>query len=95
MLKRVRSAQEGELSRPFEAGPARHVLHDAPHPIMGELQVPESRAFEFTEFPTAGGAAQHKAWSGVGVVPLSVTDIPKIKLANSWTGGVEAAETVK
>ena len=53
--------QEGELSRPFEAGPARHVLHDALHPIMGELQVPEGRAFEFTEFPTAGGAAQHKA----------------------------------
>ena len=95
MFKCVRSAQEGELSRPFEAVPARHVLHDAFHPIMGELQVPEGRPFEFTEFPPAGGAAQHKAWSGAGVVPLPMTDVPKIKLANSWTGGVEAAKSVK
>ncbi|WP_428194517.1 hypothetical protein [Deinococcus saxicola] len=43
----------GEFSGLLEAVPARHVLHDALHPLTGELHVPQGGAFEFTEFPGA------------------------------------------
>ena len=83
----------GELSRPFEAVPARHVLHDALHPIMGSFRF--QRAVPLSSLNSRPQVAQRKAWSGAGVVPLPVTDVPEIRLANSWTGGVEAAKIVE
>ncbi len=84
-----------QLSRLFEAVSARHVFHDALHPLMGKLHVPEGCSFQLAKFLPAGGAAQQLATPGARLIPLAVTDIPETKLQGSWTGGVEATETVE
>ena len=71
----------GEFASLFEPVPARDMLHDAFHLIMGQLGVPEGCALQFAEFTAAGGAAEQSATSGPGVTPLAQTDIPNTQLA--------------
>ena len=87
------AVSRSQLSGLFEAVSARHMLHDAPHLLMGKLEIPEGRTFQFTEFLPAGGTTEQPAPSGARLVPLAVTDIPETRLADGWTCRVEAAET--
>ena len=68
------------------------MLHDAPYLLMGKLEIPEGRTFQFLP---AGGTTEQPAPSGARLVPLAVTDIPETRLADGWTRKVEAAETVE
>ena len=85
----------GEFASLFEAVAACDVLHDVRSALMGQLDVPQRRAFQLAEFPAAGGTAQQPAAPRSGAIPLPETDIPKTQLAVGWAGEVEASKTVE